>query len=412
MNIADLLNSSNDFTAYVKACKAALKLAIEGKGVVVGESDLLSTYSNKVASITGGGSETIFTVTFFDYDEITVLKTQDVLQGGDVNPPSDPTREAYTFTGWSASSFNVQADLTITAQYTYSPNVVALLDYDLSLISLQNLATGSDIIAENPSNANMTFTGWSDSLLDVQGNRALIAEYNSNPVNDAFIELVLTPETGLTHSLNFFKIIPSSITVLYFGDGTTGYTPAENRFSVEHTWPDYGTYILRISSDAQYGISCGWIATNDSLNQKGLFTGDSAKTIVKAIEGNKVKFIQNCFQDCVNLVSVKLSTNTTVALYQRQFYNCTSLNGIVIPLLVSSVDGGDTIFKSIFEGCTSLERLVFLGSVPTFQGNSMANIPSGCIIYVPDNYVNDYQLALSSYNYTIQGLSTLPNSYL
>lgn len=408
MNFDDFLRSSNDFTAYVKACKAAIKLAIEGKGVDVGESDLLSTYAEKVALITGGGSVTIFTVTFFDYDETTILKTQDVLQGGDVNPPANPTREAYTFTGWSASSLNVQSDLTIVAQYTYSPNVVALLDYDLSLIELQNVATGADITAENPSNANMTFTGWSDSLLNVQGNRALIARYNSNPVNSSFIELVLTPETGLVHTFNFFKSVPVT-TIINFGDGSYDYVPAGVYISIEHTYTEFGNYTVEISSDATYPTLCGWPGLNDTQNQKGILVGDSAKAIVKATEGNKVRFSQQCFQFCVNLEAVNLLTSAS-ALYQRLFYNCSSLKNIVIPSSISSAYG-DTVVKPVFEGCTSLERLVFLGSVPTFNGDSMDNIPAGCIIYVPDEYISDYQSALIAYGYTIQGLSTLPNSY-
>ena len=57
-----------------------------------------------------------FTVSFVDWDN-TPIASQTVLQGTDATAPDTPTRDGYTFTGWSASFTNVQADLTIIAQY-------------------------------------------------------------------------------------------------------------------------------------------------------------------------------------------------------------------------------------------------------------------------------------------------------
>ena len=57
------------------------------------------------------------TVTFKDYDG-TVLKTEQVNDGVRATAPANPTREGYTFTGWSCSFTNVTSDLEVTAQYT------------------------------------------------------------------------------------------------------------------------------------------------------------------------------------------------------------------------------------------------------------------------------------------------------
>lgn len=385
--------------------------AVNSKGGSLSPDDMFPEIITGVQNLEtgGGGSETIFTVTYFDYDETTVLKTQDVLQGGDVNPPANPSRDGYTFTGWSASSLNVQSDLTIVAQYAYSPNVVALLDYDLSLIELQNVAYGADIAAETPSKENMTFTGWSDSLLNVQGNRALIAKYDTNPTNYSIFELVLTPETGLTHT--FYYTSANVNSVLYFGDGASSTLLYQvSRDSVEHTYPSYGTYFAKMVTPIGSESGCGWYTSDILGYQKGFLDGISAKAIINAYEGATSKFASHCFKNCINLQSVKLNNNKT-SLYTRMFYNCNSLTGVVIPENVTATFG-DSISQKIFEGCTSLERLVFLGPVPTFGSKTMSGIPISCIIYVPDEYISDYQSALSAYGYTIQGLSTLPNSYV
>ena len=57
-----------------------------------------------------------YTVTFVDFDG-KVLKTDTVVRGNDATAPSDPVRAGYVFIGWNKAFTNVQADITITAQY-------------------------------------------------------------------------------------------------------------------------------------------------------------------------------------------------------------------------------------------------------------------------------------------------------
>ena len=61
-----------------------------------------------------------FTVRYQDWDG-TLLKEETVDSGGAVNPPPDPVRQGYTFTGWSASTERVLEDMTVAAQYTKDP---------------------------------------------------------------------------------------------------------------------------------------------------------------------------------------------------------------------------------------------------------------------------------------------------
>ncbi len=58
-----------------------------------------------------------FFVTFVDWDDAVLKTAQKVTWGEAAVPPADPTREGYTFIGWSKSLTNITADLSVAAQY-------------------------------------------------------------------------------------------------------------------------------------------------------------------------------------------------------------------------------------------------------------------------------------------------------
>ncbi len=97
---------------YIPSTAQAEMIAI--KGSLKEDS---SVYTVKNLTIQGEAEDEQYTVVFKDW-EGTVLKTEEVTKGEAATPPSDPTREGYTFTGWDRDYTNVQRDLTVTAQYT------------------------------------------------------------------------------------------------------------------------------------------------------------------------------------------------------------------------------------------------------------------------------------------------------
>ena len=74
-------------------------------------------FTNMIYTVTYELASVSYTVTFKDWDE-TILKTQTVASGGSATPPPNPTRDGYTFSGWSGNYTNVTADVDIKAQYT------------------------------------------------------------------------------------------------------------------------------------------------------------------------------------------------------------------------------------------------------------------------------------------------------
>lgn len=381
------------FVTYTKSCKAALKSAIEAQGVDIEDSATLDTYATRVAEIAGGGG-TVYTVQYLDWDGI-ILKSQQVLPGGDVNPPSNPPRPGYNFTGWDISGINVQSDLIITAQYVYSPNLVVALDYDLSLISLMNYSDGDDININDPVRENLVFTGWSDSLLNVQGNRALIATYDTNP-NAAYAFITLTPETGLSPTFNISQWYTGPQIQMYFGDGSSQSTgTVTGNIRITHTYPAYGEYKITFIRVSDIHAPVGAMGSGSGA----FLTGSYARALTKVYLG-AISMIQGAF------AGTGISSAVLNSLLQSAFANCLNLKNIVIE------DGISTHYDYIFYGCTNLEKVVFLDkTLSTFGAHIFDNVPLTCEIYVPDESVSAYVTALSAYSLPIRALSTLPEKY-
>ena len=137
----------------------------------------------------GGGSSETYTVTFKDYNGAT-LKTETVAKGGSATPPANPTREGYTFVGWSGSYSNVTADVVVVAQYKQVETVVKtytviFVDHDGSTLKTQVVEEGQNATAPaDPSREGYTFTGWDKAFTNITSDLVVTAQYQEIPSTD------------------------------------------------------------------------------------------------------------------------------------------------------------------------------------------------------------------------------------
>lgn len=121
-----------------------------------------------------------YTVRFLDYDE-TVLSTQSVDWGKGASAPADPTREGWTFTGWSPADFtSVKADMDITAQYSKDAVVytVTFVDWDDTKIIDIKVVEGNDATApSDPTRDGYKFDGWDKTFTNVTSDLTVKATY-------------------------------------------------------------------------------------------------------------------------------------------------------------------------------------------------------------------------------------------
>ena len=124
-----------------------------------------------------------YTVIFQDWDH-TELSKQVVEYGNSAIAPDDPTREGYTFTGWDKAFDAVTEDMTVTAQYEVTTVyfTVTYYDWDLTILGTEQVEEGHDAQGLNPepTREGYTFTGWSKPLTNITSDLSVQAQYKEN----------------------------------------------------------------------------------------------------------------------------------------------------------------------------------------------------------------------------------------
>jgi uncharacterized repeat protein (TIGR02543 family) len=107
----------------------------------------------------------IYKVDFVDHDD-TELKSETIRYMGGATAPADPEREGYTFGGWDKAFDNVTSDLTVTATYTINQYTITFdTGVGGSAVELITQDYGTEIEApSNPTREGYTFMGWNPEV--------------------------------------------------------------------------------------------------------------------------------------------------------------------------------------------------------------------------------------------------------
>ena len=149
------------------------------------EIAVVTADADYTAQFTATAKAVYFTVTYYDWD-LTILGTEKVEEGHDaqgLNP--EPTREGYTFTGWSKPLTNITSDLSVQAQYEVAKVyfTVTYYDWDLTILGTEKVEEGHDAQGLNPepTREGYIFTGWSKPLTNITSDLSVQATYKENP---------------------------------------------------------------------------------------------------------------------------------------------------------------------------------------------------------------------------------------
>lgn len=139
-------------------------------------------------TITANYEQNSYTVRFVDYDG-TELSVQTVLHGEAAELPASPSREGYTFVGWSGDVSAVTGDMTVTALYAVKTCTVFFTDWDGTVLKTQEVNYGEAAEApQAPSREGYTFTGWSGDYTNITESRILMAQYERLSFTVRFVD--------------------------------------------------------------------------------------------------------------------------------------------------------------------------------------------------------------------------------
>ncbi len=175
-----------------------------------------------------------FTVEFVDYDG-SLIKSETVLYGEDATPPTDPSRDGYTFTGWQGSYTSVTENQTVTATYEAVP---ATPDETVPATADETVTSDGDIppVADTPPATDDSTSPLLTSRVRVISNGSmgtLTYNFTQENINDETFSFIIPANSptregyyfnGWRNSRNNMKYMPGENLVLRYDWGDIDFT--------------------------------------------------------------------------------------------------------------------------------------------------------------------------------------------
>ena len=319
-----------------------------------------STMPSRSLALTAQWTPRRYTISF-DSAGGSAIASITATYGSALTAPAAPTKNGYTFAGWSPA-FPATMPLggaTLVAQWVKTQDYTITFDSaGGTAVASITAAYGSALTAPTaPTKNGYDFAGWSPAFPETMpaGNQTLIAQWTPRQYTITF------DSAGGT--------AVASITAAYGASLTPPTVPTKNGYMFAGWSPTFpstmpmGGAILTAqwtvnSSYFKRTVSNGYV-TITGVNE----TPTGALEIPARIDGVPVGAIgENAFNNCQNLTSVTIPAGVTT-IGGEAFYYCRKMTTITIPSSVTTIGG------AAFSYCYALESLTIPFGV-TSIGNS------------------------------------------
>ena len=339
-----------------------------------GWSEIPETMPAKDVTVTGTFTINKYKLTYMvDGSE---YKSYDVEYGASITPEETPTKEGYTFSGWSEIPETMPAkDVTVTGTFTAITVTKYILSYkvDDEVYKTYELEEGAAITPEPaPTKEGYTFSGWSDIPATM-------------PANDVTV-------TG-TFTINKYKL-----TYLVDGIEYKNYDVEYGASITPEPAPTKDGYTFSGWSDIPETMPANDVVVTGSFSaieikeDTGEFTATSGSTVELSNDNNvsgEYEIPETVTHDGV--------TYTVTSIGNEAFKDNTSLTDVTIPSTIISIG------EDAFAGCSNLKSITVNSTTPiafpsasgTRSGSSVFDgvDKNTCVLYVPEGCVEVYKVA-------------------
>ncbi len=318
--------------------------------------------------------------------------------------------------GITVSALSVTANGTYTAPSgtAYSPVTVSVSgggtaskavdfhDYDGTVLHSYTKAEFAALteMPANPTHSGFVAQGWNWSLSDAQ---AYMETHDHLSIGQMFVtasgrtEIDVVLEDGYLSP--YLMLCPNGTVTVDWGDGSptdtmTGTSYTTNKYQL-HEYAQEGAYTISVTVESGgFSFYNGGSSANAGVlrmypdNQRyRIYTYSNDVRAIRVGSGVD-RLGYGAFSWCQQLRYVTIPSGVT-SIGNSAFSSCYALTSIDIPSGVTSIG------SSTFQYCYDVEEYHLRPTTPPTLAatNAFQNIPSDCVIYVPQGCLSDYESA-------------------
>ena len=336
-----------------------------------GWSDIPATMPANDVIVIGTFSVNKYELTYMVDNE--VYKTDSLEYGVTITPEAEPTKEGYTFSGWSDVPETMPAnDVTVTGTFSINKYKLTYM-VDGAEYKSYDVEYGASITPEEtPTKEGYTFSGWSEIP-------------STMPANDVTV-------TG-TFSVNKYKLtymVDGAEYKSYDVDYGAAITPEPAPTKDGYTFSGWSEIPSTMPANdvTITGSFCAIVIDEDT----GEFTATSGSTVELTNDNNV-----SGEYGIPETITYNGVTYTVTSIGNGAFENNTNLTDVTIPSTITSIG------ESAFAGCSNLKSITVNSTTPiafpsasgTRSGSSVFDgvDKNTCVLYVPEGCVEVYKAA-------------------
>lgn len=378
-----------------------------------GWSYIPSTMPAEDVTVTGTFTVNKYTLTY-KVDGV-VYKSYEIAYGSNITPEAEPTKEGYTFSGWSDIPQTMPAhDVTVTGTFTKGAYKLIYM-VDGEVYKTVSYDYGETITPEaEPTKEGYTFSGWSNIPTTMPANDVTVT--GSFTVNKYKLTYMVDGEVYKSYDVEYGASITPEAEPTKEGYKFSGWSYIPSKMPAEDVTV-VGTFTQEaaVKDNVSYEI----VGNNASVTH-----ADNAKGEIKIEESVEINgktyqvtaIADGAFQGCAGLTSIELP-NTITTIGKNAFDGCSGL--IIIKIGKGIKEIGSKAFANIGNSKTrtraeetTLKVYCEAEVLPSTAADAFENTPfDKAALYVADGLVDVYKLVMPWNGFgTIVGLSTGINS--